>query len=177
MAYRPERPMRFGPSFQACLPSYGYLAVATLFAAFVAYGYLAPPSSVAHRYVVEAARDRPVPASWFAWVVIASGLAAVLRTHMRGVVVRADGLESLDLHTIGLPTMRRLHWPMIDAFRFDVSTRYVGIDLWNGTREFLPEVGDREKLVRALVFIARARAIPYSGGPTDFDGELEAEAD
>lgn len=169
MAYRPEQPKRFGPSLRACLPSYGYLALAILFAGFVAYGYLAPPRSLAYRYVVDAAPGRPVPASWFAWVVFASGMAAVLRTHMRGVVVRPEGLESLDLHVLGLPVMRRLHWPMIDAFRFDASTRYVAVDLWNGTREFLPEVGDREELVRALVFIAEARAIPYTGGPSELD--------
>lgn len=165
MSYRPEEPVRFGPSFRARLPSYAYLAVAVLFAAFIGYGHFAPVGSFAYRWVIEAAPHRPFASSTFAWIALTAGAASVLRTHLRGVVVRPDGIETLDLAALGFPKIRRFDWPMIDSFRFDVSDTLIGIDLWNGTREYFPEVGDRDALVRALVYVAEARAIPYRGGP------------
>jgi hypothetical protein len=175
MTYRPEEPRRFGKSARACLVSYAYLGAAVLFAAFVFYGYVAPPGSLASRYVLEA--QRSIPATWFAAVVLSSGVAAVLRAHMCGVMVTPDGIETLELAAFGMPRVRRIHWPMINRFRFDLGARYVGIDLWNGTRELLPAVADREALVRSLAYIAEARAIPYSGGPPadlDFGGPYRA---
>jgi hypothetical protein len=161
MAYKPERPRRFGPALRTCLPAYGYLAVALLFVGFIVYGYQAAPGSFAYRYVVKAASERPISSAWFAVIVLVSGLAMVLRTHMRGITIHPEGIETLDLLTLGWPQIRRLEWPMIDRFQFDASQKSVAIDLWDGKREFLPEVSDREELVRALTVVAEARAIPY----------------
>jgi hypothetical protein len=40
----------------------------------------------------------------------------------------------------------------------------VALDVWDGTRAFLPEVSDRAGLSAALEKIAAARAIPVRGG-------------
>ena len=40
----------------------------------------------------------------------------------------------------------------------------IAIDLWDGSRAFLPEVADREGLASVLEKVAAARAIPVRGG-------------
>ena len=165
MCFRPEEARRFGPGFRARLPSYVYLGAALLFCLFVGYGHVAPVGSFAFHWVVEAANQRPISSMAFASIALVSGVAAVLRSHLRGVVIGPDGIETLDVQVLGWPKIRHIAWPMIDRFRFDVSPRYVGVDLWNGTQEYFPEVGDLEALTHALVYIAEARAIPYRGGP------------
>jgi hypothetical protein len=162
MSFRPEEPRRFGPPLRECVPSYVYLGVSLLFVVFVAYGHVAPEGTLAYHYVIEAAHERALRSETFASLVLLSGVASVLRSHMRGVRVLPDGIETTEVLLLGLPRIRRLDWPMIDRFRFS-SVRSVGVDLWNGTREFLPDVGDREAMISALRYIAEARAIPYVG--------------
>ena len=163
MSYRPEEDRRFGPSLRACRLAYLYAALSLGFVGFIAYGHVAPHGSFAWRYVIEASAERGIPPIWFATLALASGAAAVMRAHMRGVFVLPDGIETREVLVLGWPKIRRFDWPMIDRFRFDVSSKLVGVDLWNGTREYFPEVQDRDELVRALAYIAEARAIPYSG--------------
>ena len=40
----------------------------------------------------------------------------------------------------------------------------MALDLWDGTRAYLPEVEDRASLAGALEKVAAARAIPVRGG-------------
>lgn len=160
MSFRPERPRRFGVPLRELLPSYGYLAITLLFAAFVAYGHVAPDGSFARYHVLAASQGGGPRAATFAFVVLASGLAAVLRVRLRGVKVHAEGIELVDALPMGVPRVRSLAWPMIDRFRFE-GGRPVGVDLWNGTREYLPVVDEQQALVDTLVYIAEARAIPY----------------
>lgn len=160
MSFRPEEPQRFGPPLRTRLPSYGYLLLTACFVFFVAYGHIAPPGSLAYQYALEPPEPRPFTPATIATVVLLSGIAAVLRTHMRGVRVLPDGIEFIDVLALGLPKVRLMHWAMIDKFRFD-STQAIAIELWNGTFERLPEVEDRAALVETLRFIAEARAIPY----------------
>ena len=42
--------------------------------------------------------------------------------------------------------------------------RAIALDLWDGSRAFLPEVSDREGLAAVLEKVAVARAIPVRGG-------------
>jgi hypothetical protein len=163
MTYRPEEHRRFGTSLRARLPAYAYATLAAGFATFVAYGHVAPIGSFAWRWVIEAQPHRPFSSVTFALIALVAGSAALLRAYMQGVVLGPDGIETRDLVALGVPKIRRLEWPMIDRFRFDASDRLIGVDLWNGTQEYLPEVGDRAELVRALVYVAQARAIPYAG--------------
>lgn len=163
MTYRPEEHRRFGTTLRARLPAYGYASVAAVFASFVAYGHVAPIGSFAWRWVIEAQPHRAFSSATFALIAMVAGVAALTRAHLQGVVLGPDGIESRDLVVLGVPKIRRLEWPMIDRFRFDISTKLICVDLWNGTQEYLPEVGDRDELVRALVYVAQARAIPYAG--------------
>lgn len=171
MSYRPTRAQRFGPPLRACAWAYAYCSVAALFVGFVFYGYVAPQGSLARLYVVESAREWP--ATWFAAIVLVSGIAAVLQSHMRGIILHPDGIETLDYVSFGLPRVRRLDWPMIDRIRFDAKAS-IGIDLWNGTFESLPEVSERHELERALGYIAMARAIPFTGDPGVDPSDIES---
>ena len=174
MTFRPEEARRFGPERKACLPSYAYLSLAFGFVLFVAYGHLAAPGTFAHRYVVEAEGKRLISAAAFATIILASGFGAVLRAHMRGVVIHPDGIETLDILALGWPRIERYGWAQIDKFHFDAGKDLISVDLWNGQTTVLPRVADRGELVQALAFVAEARAIPYTGAPTDADGAPSA---
>lgn len=163
MTFRPEEARRFGPPTRSCLPAYGFFAICLVFVGFVTFGYASAPGTFAHRYVVEAGAERLMPASWFALLVFGAGLAGVLRTHMRGVVVHPDGIETLELLLLGMPRVRRYEWAMIDRFRFEDGR--VLVDLWNGTVALLPIVAERDELSRELAYVAAARAIPAVGAP------------
>ncbi len=167
MTFRPEESRRFGPERKTCVPSYLYLALSFGFVFFVAYGYVATPGSFAHRYVIEAGSQRMISAATFATIILASGLGAVLRAHMRGVVVHPDGIETLDILALGWPKIERYGWAQIDRLHFDAGKDLISVDLWNGQTTVLPRVAERSDLVQALAYVAEARAIPYTGGRDD----------
>jgi hypothetical protein len=163
MTFRPEESRRFGPERRSCWPAYAFLLAALAFLLFVAYGHIAEPGSFAHRYVIEAAGRRSFSAGTFATIILAAGIGSVVRTHMRGVVVHPDGIETLDLLVLGWPKIERYGWAQIDKFHFDAGKDLISLDLWNGQTSVLPRVADRRHLVEALAFVAEARAIPYTG--------------
>ena len=167
MAYRPLEAQRFGPSLRSCVIAYGYAALTVLFAAFVLYAYTAPPGSWAHRVMLDHASSG-LPPTWFALAALASGGAAVMQAHLRGVLLHPDGIETFEFASFGFPRVRRFDWPVIDRFRFDTRST-VTLDLWDGSHAFLPVVDDRAALTRALAYVAMARAIPFTGDP----GEIE----
>ena len=135
-------------------------------------GLFAPAESWLHRYVISSAAHGGFPPLFFALGALFAGLASVIRSHMRGVTILPDGIETLDVSILGLPKVQRLSWAMIDRFRFDGQTR-VSVELWNGKHEFFPEVSAHEDMVRTLAYVAAARAIPYRGGPQldELDGD------
>jgi hypothetical protein len=167
MAYRPLHAQRFGPSTRSCLIAYGYAALTAVFAAFVGYAHVAPHGSWAHGVLLDHASSG-VPPAWFALAALASGLAAMMQAHMRGVLLHPDGIETFEFAALGFPRVRRFDWPVIDRLRFDTRST-ITLDLWDGSHAFLPVVGDREALTRALAYVAMARAIPFTGDP----GEIE----
>jgi hypothetical protein len=173
MTYKPARRVSFGPPLGERWASLVYLAFALLISAVIAYGQMAPSSSRIFRYVVEGDRNRIVSSTTCAIILVASALAAFLREQMRGVVIHPDGLELRELLPLGWPRVRRYHWSQIDrvfvpaaiaSVASDREHRSIRLDLWDGTRTFLPRVRNEEELGVMLERVALARAIPLEGG-------------
>lgn len=169
MTYRPARRVSFGPPLRQRFPAYAYLAFALLACAVILYGQHAPSGSLLFRYVVEGDTGRIIPSSACAIILFTSALAAVAREQMRGVVLHPDGIDVRELLTLGWPRVRRLHWSQIDRVFVppqDASapSRTIRLDLWDGTRTWLPEVAGAAELGVLLERVALARAIPIEGG-------------
>jgi hypothetical protein len=173
MTYRPVKTQTFGPPASAYVPSLVYLGLAVALVAIVAIGSASANGSWLFRYIVEADSQRMLGARPLAAIVFASALAAVGRARMRGVVVHPEGLEARDVLGVGWPRVRRLAWPQIDKIVLDAG-QTIAVDLWDGRREWLPKVGERDELAAVLERVAIARAIPVSGGTGLLDApELE----
>ena len=175
MTYRPERRVTFGPPLRQQLPALGYFAFALLVSAVIFYGQeYAPSSSRVFQYVVEGDRNRMIPSSVCAIILFTSALAAVLREQMRGVVLHPDGIEMRELLSFGWPRVRRLQWSQIDRVFVPSASppsrgapeppRSIRLDLWDGSRTWLPDVAKASELGIMLERVALARAIPIEGG-------------
>jgi hypothetical protein len=171
MTYKPAKRVSFGPPITERLPSLIYLSFAVLVGGVIVYGQNAPSSSRIFQYVVEGDRHRLISSSVCAIVLFVSAVAAVLREHMRGVVLHADGIEMRELLSFGLPRVRRFHWNQIDRV-FVPSARpertekkkNIRLDLWDGSMTWLPAVANAGELGIMLERVALARAIPVEGG-------------
>lgn len=174
MTYRPAE-TAFGPPFVTHLPSLFYLACAVTAAAVVFVAEQSAPGSFLYQQIVVRSAQGFVDARVVALLLLAGAVASVIKTNMRGVRIRGDGVEYRDVIALGLPRLRRLKWAQIDRILLD-APRSVALELWDGTRADLPEVADREKLSAALELVAHARAIPVRGGvgldELPEDGEL-----
>jgi len=175
MTYRPERRVAFGPPLRERAPSLAYFAFALLVTGVIIYGQNASSGSWLFEYVVEGDRHRLVPSSVCAIILFLSALAAVLREQMRGVIVHPEGLELRELFGFGLPRVRRLAWTQIDRVAVpsaearaealkEGKSRSIRLDLWDGSRTWLPEVSNLMELAVMLERVALARAIPIEGG-------------
>lgn len=162
MTYRPAESI-FGPPWPARVPAMLYVLLALGVVAFVVTGEAAPSNTWLYIYVVEQDVHRVVGMRTLAAVVCLSALATVVRSGMRGVRVRPDGVEYRDVLTLGLPRVRRFRWAQIDCVVLD-QPNTIALDLWDGSRAFLPRVGDRAGLALVLETVATARAIPVRGG-------------
>ncbi len=176
MTYRPLKTQAFGPPVMAHVPSLVYLGLAVGLVALVTIGSLSATGSWLFRYVVEADSQRLLGARPLAVIVLASALASVLRARMRGVIVHPEGLEARDILGVGWPRVRRFAWPQIDKIVLDAG-QTIAVDLWDGRREWLPKVGERDELAAVLERVAVARAIPISGGTGMFDPPDAEETD
>ena len=161
MTYRPAEAV-FGPPWTVRFPSVLHLIVAALAVAIVVIGESSPSDSWLFVLVVEDSADRVIGARTVAVALVISSVASLIRTNMRGVRVRADGLEYRDLISLSIPRVRRYKWAQID--RVILDQRAVALDLWDGSRAHLPPVGDRDGLAATLEKVAVARAIPVRGG-------------
>jgi hypothetical protein len=186
MTYRPTGSVSFGPPLNERFLSLGYLLFAVVVTGVILYGHAAPSNSRIFRYVVEGDRDRMISSTVCAIVLCLSALAAVLREQMRGVIVHPDGIELRELLAFGIPRVRRLHWSQIDrlfvpkAKSHEISHgeskgraedsgqaksgKSIGLDLWDGSRTWLPDVANLMGLAVLLERVALARAIPIVGG-------------
>jgi hypothetical protein len=159
MTYSPERgePAKFGPPLRLRLPGFVYLGIALVTAALVFAAHAGLGGTALYAFVVEGDRNRTFGSLPFALVLVTSAAATVLRAHLRGVIVHADGVESRDLAMLGVPRIRKYAWAQID--RLVVSKTEVMLELWNGQYEKLPAVATPEALVLLLERIALGRGI------------------
>lgn len=168
MSYRPERRVAFGPPLRQRLPSLAYLAFALAACGVIVYGEHAPSGSALFHYVVELDRDRLMPSSVFAIILLTSSIAAVLREQMRGVVLHPEGIDVRELLSLGWPRVRRFTWSQIDKLFVPPAdaapAKTIRLDLWDGTRTWLPAVARASELGVMLERVALARAIPLEGG-------------
>lgn len=162
MTYRP-REASYGPYWTDRLPSYAYVTLAVLVVAVVLIGENSGSDSALFHFVVVRDHERVIGMRMLAAIVVGGAVCSLIRTSMRGVQVKGDGIEVRDVTNIIVPRVRRIRWPQIDAIILDQPTR-VAFDIWDGSREFLPRVADREGLVATLEAVGAARAIPVVGG-------------
>jgi hypothetical protein len=162
MTYRPAE-TAFGPPFVVHLPSIVYLVIALGAVVVVLVAENSAPGSYLYREVVLRGAHGFIGARTFAGLLVAGAVASLLKTSMRGVRIRGDGLEFRDVFALGLPRLRRYKWAQIDRIVLD-TPRSITVELWDGTHAELPEVGDRGRLAVALEKVAHARAIPVRGG-------------
>src|SRR5690606_11555959 len=158
MTYRPAESM-FGPPWSARIPSMLYLLLAAMVVTLVASAEMG--HGALRAYLIE--RPRPISARAFAVLLMVGALASLLRSSMRGVRIRGDAVEDRAVASLGWPRIRRYKWAQIDRIVFEAD-RSVALDLWDGTRAFLPVVSDPRGLSNVLEKVAAARAIPVTGG-------------
>jgi hypothetical protein len=140
------------------VPSALYLVAAVVMGAVVLYAYtLAPSSSRVFEWVVGRDRDRPLSASVLATIVVVSAIGTVLRTHMRGVVLSDDWIETRRVLPLGIPRARRWAWAQV--LRVVLDDSHVAFELWDGSFERLPDVARPDDLVRTVVGHAQRRRI------------------
>lgn len=162
MTYRPTE-TAFGPPFRARIPAlvYVFVALASVMTVFVA--ERSPTGSWLYVNVVERGARGIVESRTVALLLVLGAIAAVVRSGMRGVRIRGDGLEYRDIVGFGLPRLKRYRWAQIDRILLDLPNR-LAVDLWDGSRAYLPVVEDHAGLAAALEKVAVARAIPVRGG-------------
>lgn len=166
MAYSPVEgdKFSFGPPLSQRVPSLLFLAFAIAMVVFVFVVEGGPSTSRYYAWLVEGDRGRPLSAQTLSFVVLASAIGTIIRAQMRGVVVRADGVEARYLLAMGLPRIRRWAWSQIERIVLDDTQ--VMFELWNGQYERLPPVRDPGKLGVLLERIASARKIRLTRLPT-----------
>jgi len=162
MTYRSGQ-QSFGPPLSRKLPSYLYLVVSCSVVLAMVVGEHSPPGSWLFHYVVELNPGRVMGIHTFAMCLMTGALSAVLRAGMSGVHIHGDGVEAREVQGWVVPRVRRFRWPELERIVLDQKTR-IALDLWDGSRAFLPVVKDRQGLSTALEKVAMSRAIPVRGG-------------
>jgi hypothetical protein len=176
MTYRPAE-TSFGPPLVAHLPSLVYLGLAITAIVLVFLGERAPAGSFLYNQVVERSLSGFIGARAVAGILLLGACASLLKTSMRGVRIKGDGLDFRDVVSLGIPRLRRFKWAQID--RIVLDQRSIVLELWDGTQAYLPEVNERDKLATALEMVGHARAIPVRGGTglDELPDEVDASAD
>lgn len=167
MTYRPEERV-FGPPLLTRIPSLVYLGLAIVVGILVLTGESSGVDSWLFRYVVEDDPNRVMGIRTLALVLFVGSLSSIARSSMRGVRVYGEGVETRDVEYLIVPRVRRYSWPQIERIVFDLKSS-IAIDLWDGSRAYLPKVNNRAQLTSTLEHVAAARAIPVRGGTGLFD--------
>jgi hypothetical protein len=162
MTYRPTETV-YLPPWRVRLPSLIYLLVALAIGALVLAAEASSSNSALYVWVIENNSRRIIGPETFAILIGVSAIATVLRTGMRGVRVHGDGLEYRDVVSFFIPKRRRYRWAQIDGIVLR-DPKAIALDLWDGTRVFLPPVRERDALAATLEKVGAARAIPVHGG-------------
>jgi hypothetical protein len=174
MTYRPIDEF-FGPPFSQRVFAFAHALIAALLIAFVYYVSRGPQDSAVYHYMFRQKHmmSTETAAGFFAL----SSVFSMIRDSMRGVKIRANWLEYRDIVSSVWPRVRRFRWAQIDQINFEKSG-LVSVDVWDGTREFLPVVREPERLRTTLERLATARAIAVRGGRgVDELDEVEGEDD
>lgn len=160
MTYRPAEEF-FGPPLKVRLPAFIHAFVAACVVGLVFVVERGPRDSSLYMYMFQQKHmvDTHVAAGAFAL----SAVFSILRDGMRGVKIRANWMEYRELVSAVWPRVRRYRWAQIDRIIFEKSGS-ISVDLWDGRREILPQVGDPDALRGVLERLAGARAIPVTGG-------------
>jgi hypothetical protein len=161
MTYEPEE-CSFGPTWLSRVPSLVYLLAALATLAVMLLGENSSSTSALFNYVVVEDKSRVMSIRTFAVVLLVGAVSAVLRSNMRGVRITPDGVETRQTKMI-MPQVRKYTWPQLECIILDAE-HSVAVDLWDGRREYLPQVNNRAKLEETLERVAAARAIPVRGG-------------
>lgn len=159
MAYNAsaDGPTTFGPPLRQRIPSFIYLALAGALAAIVFAAPAAPRGSFLFRFVVEGDSGRPISAAAISLILVASAIGTVIRAHMRGVIVKREGIEARYLLALGFPRIRRWTWAQIHRLVLDDDEAM--LELWDASYARLPEVADTKAMTTLLEQIGLARAI------------------
>ena len=159
MAYNAgsDGPTQFGPPLRQRIPSFLYLAIAGAIAAMVFSAPAAPRGSFLFRFVVEGDSGRPLSAAAIALILIASAIGTVIRAHMRGVIVKREGIEARYLLALGFPRIRRWTWAQVHRLVLDDDEAM--LELWDSSYARLPEVADPKAMTTLLEQICHARTI------------------
>ncbi|MCA9631585.1 MAG: hypothetical protein KC766_28205 [Myxococcales bacterium] len=167
MAYRPSEAV-YGPPMLFWIPSMTFMGIALAVTLLVLIAERSAPGTWLHEYFVTGDVYRLISSRMLALLLVSSAVASLLRTSMRGVRIRGDGLECREISGLVWPRVRRIKWAQIDLIRLDTSGA-IAIDLWDGSRAELPLVRDRIGLESELERVAAARAIPLRGGKGLYD--------
>ncbi|MEZ4371187.1 MAG: hypothetical protein R3B07_10195 [Polyangiaceae bacterium] len=173
MAYRPSEAV-YGPPLLIWVPSLTYMGIALGVSLMVLIAERSSPGTWLHEYFIRGDDYRLISSRMLAFLLTASAVAALLRTSMRGVRIRGDGLECREISGLLWPRVRRIKWAQIDLIRLD-AVGAIALDLWDGSRAELPTVRDRLALEAELERLAAARAIPIRGGKGLYDLPEEDE--
>jgi hypothetical protein len=159
MAYSPTESdrFRFGPPMRQRLLSLIFLAFALGMVSVVLYGESSGSGTGLSTWLAEQDRGRPIGSLGLSFVILACALGTVARAQMRGLVIRADGVEARYLLALGVPRICRWTWAQVERIIFDDAS--VMFELWNGEYERLPEVRDHAGMCELLERIAAGRKI------------------
>ena len=162
MSYSPPTGERivFHPPRSAYFGAVVFLVFGLVLVALEVIAYSGSSNSRLYVWLVEGDRARPMPSAVLAAIVFLSAIGTLARTHLRGVIIRSDGLEARYLMALGLPRVRKWAWPQIH--RMIVDEAQVMLELWDGSYEKLPPVADTSKMQGTLERIALGRKIPIT---------------
>ncbi len=178
MTYKPDK-ATFLPPWRERLPAVVYFGIVCAIGLAIMVAPYLPDGTWLYQTVVVGDRHRVMTSSGFAILLFVSGLAALMRRYMSGVVVHPDGIETREVLPMGVPRVKKLRWAQIDRVAIPASTAGVArasvthapskitkirLDLWDGSHQFLPDVAKLADLALMIERVALARAIPIEGG-------------
>ena len=149
MAYENEPSERhaFGPPLLTKLPAIVWFGFSLAVSVVVVLAHHSSSNSPLYVWVVE--RDRGgVPASVLAFIILASGIATLVRSYMRGGIVQRSGIEARFVLPLGVPRVRRWAWAQIH--RMVIDDHNVMLELWTGEYDKLPAVARKAELATLL---------------------------
>lgn len=138
----------FGPPLISRVPSMLWFLFSLGVTSVVVLAHHLSSNSALTMWVVERNRGG-IPPSVLAFLVLASGIGTLVRTHMRGVVVQRDGLEARYVLPFGLPRVRRWAWAEVHRMIVDTEEGVI-LELWTGQYAKLPPVARTPDLLHVL---------------------------